>query len=204
MSPEIRINLKPSRRRLSTLELVVTIVGVLIYLAYNVFTNPDKSNSYSLEFQQLKDSQQLLMSERPVTESNFEKVQVESITDGDTIKIKRSDNSAQNVRYIGINTPEIKHQGNGENQPYGVEATEMNRYLVEGKTVYLQKDAADTDKYGRLLRYVYLEDGTMVNYALIRMGYAALMTIPPNVNFQQKFFEGQELARSEKLNLYSN
>ena len=52
------------------------------------------------------------------------------------------------VRYIGVDTPETKHPTEGV-QPYGPEALERNRQLVDGRTVYLEKDVSETDKYGR-------------------------------------------------------
>jgi len=73
------------------------------------------------------------------------------------------------VRYIGIDTPETFHPTRGE-QPYGKEASARNKELVGGRTVYLEKDISETDRYGRLLRYVWLEDGTMVNGALVADG----------------------------------
>ena len=70
---------------------------------------------------------------------------------------------------------------------WGTEATAANRRLVAGKTVYLEKDVRETDQYQRLLRYVYLGDGTMVNLALIQGGYAHAATYPPDVRYAQLF-----------------
>ncbi len=66
------------------------------------------------------------------------------------------------VRYIGVDTPEIHHPMKGV-EPYGLEAAEANRKLADGKTVSLKFDVEQRDRYGRLLAYVYLEDGTFVN-----------------------------------------
>jgi len=66
------------------------------------------------------------------------------------------------VRYIGIDTPETVHPTRGE-EPYGREASARNKELIIGATVYLEKDVSETDRYGRLLRYVWLADGSMVN-----------------------------------------
>ena len=86
------------------------------------------------------------------------------VIDGDTIKVD-IDRRLYDVRYIGVDTPETKHPTKGV-QPYGPEASERNRQLVEGRTVQLERDVSETDRYGRLLRYVYV-DKVMVNAVLI-------------------------------------
>src|SRR4030067_982445 len=73
---------------------------------------------------------------------------VVKVVDGDTVELE----NGQKVRYIGIDTPETTL---GKNDCYGTEATEKNKELVEGKRVRLEKDISETDKFGRLLRYVY-------------------------------------------------
>jgi hypothetical protein len=100
------------------------------------------------------------------------KAKVVRVIDGDTIKVD-IDGEIHSVRYIGIDTPETTK---GKNEPGGQEATEANRRLVAGKTVYLEKDKSDTDRYGRLLRNVFTEDGTFVNAELVRSGHAEVFT----------------------------
>ncbi len=89
------------------------------------------------------------------------------IIDGDTIEIE----TGQKVRYIGIDTPELHHPTKGV-QCYGEEARKKNESLVAGKSVKLVKDVSETDRYGRLLRYVFLQPesssaGIFVNEALV-------------------------------------
>lgn len=202
MSPEIRLSKLPKFAKRAAPDLLITF-GVIIFLIFSFLKTPDSAPStYQAEYTYLQSTQQLLLAEAPLESEVFEKVTVTAVTDGDTIKVRRADGTEVPVRYIGIDTPEIKHQGNGEEEAFGQQATEMNASLVEGKVVYLQRDAEETDRYGRLLRYVYLEDGAMVNYVIIRLGYATILTIPPNVAFQQKLFSGYELAKEEKRNLY--
>lgn len=98
---------------------------------------------------------------------------VTNVVDGDTIEI----DGEQVVRYIGIDAPET-------DECYGAEATEMNRELVEGKTVILIGDVEDRGRYGRLLRYV-VADGRFVNAELVRLGYATAESYGDNVMFQQ-------------------
>jgi micrococcal nuclease len=79
----------------------------------------------------------------------------------------------------------------------GPEATDANRQLVEDRTVYLEKDVSETDQYGRLLRYVFLADGTLVNAELVRLGYAQSVTYAPDVRHQNLLliFQPHPLAR---------
>ncbi len=72
-------------------------------------------------------------------------------------------------------------------EPYGMEAAEANRKLVDGKTVRLEFDVEQLNRYGRFLAYVYLKDGTFVNAWLVENGYAMVMTVPPKVKYQELF-----------------
>jgi micrococcal nuclease len=100
------------------------------------------------------------------------------VVDGDTIVV-RLDGAQQRVRYVGVNTPESVDPRRPV-QCFGKEAAARNRALVEGKTVWLEKDVSDADQFGRLLRYVSV-DGVLVNAALVREGYARSVTYPPDV-----------------------
>ncbi len=109
---------------------------------------------------------------------------VVEVVDGDTIRVE-IDGEAYAVRYIGIDAPEF-----GERM--GAEATEANRVLVAGTTVYLETDVSETDQYGRLLRYVYLASGTFVNAELVRQGVAEAKAYPPDVG-RQDLLEAMEV-----------
>jgi micrococcal nuclease len=98
---------------------------------------------------------------------------VTHVFDGDTIEVEL-DGRAYRLRYIGVDTPE-------RDEPYYQAAFDFNRDLVAGQTVTLVRDVSETDQYGRLLRYVYLSDGTFVNAAIIRQGMGRLVTFPPDV-----------------------
>ncbi len=102
-----------------------------------------------------------------------ERAQVTHIFDGDTIEVEL-DGRTYRLRYIGVDTPERE-------EPFYKDAADFNRDLVKDQTVILVRDVSDTDRYGRLLRYVYLEDGTFVNAELMRGGFARLVTFPPDV-----------------------
>lgn len=126
------------------------------------------------------------------------KAKVINVIDGDTIKIE----GGQVVRYIGIDTPETVHPSKPV-QCYGKEASDKNKELVEGKEVKLEKDVSETDKYGRLLRYVWLGD-MLVNEYLVREGYAQSSSYPPDVKYQDRFVEAQRQAREEKKGLWGD
>ncbi len=106
------------------------------------------------------------------------------------------------VRYIGVDTPETHHPMRGV-EPYGKEASEANKKLVGGKTVRLEFDVEQLDRYGRTLAYVYLEDGTVVNAWLVKHGFAQVMTIPPNVRYQDLFLKLQREAREAERGLWT-
>ena len=122
---------------------------------------------------------------------NENAVLVTRVIDGDTIEIE----GGYRVRYIGIDTPE-------RGEPCYFEATEANRSLVEGKRVRLEKDIEDKDEYGRLLRYVWVDD-TMANAELVRLGYAYSYSYPPNLKYQTYFLQLEKKARGQRLGLWS-
>ena len=121
------------------------------------------------------------------------------VVDGDTIHV-RIGARVEKVRYIGVNTPEVHHPRKGE-EPGGREAAEVNRRLVEGKSGRLELDVQERDRYGRLLAYVWVGD-VMVNAELVRLGYAQVMTIPPNVRYQEIFVKLQREAREAGRGLW--
>jgi len=126
--------------------------------------------------------------------SQVVKATVVRVIDGDTIEVDIGGRQ-YNVRYIGIDTPEI-------GRPGADEATAFNAQLVSGKTVYLEKDVSETDRYGRLLRYVWIDEG-MVNAILVANGYAQVATYPPDVKYQQDFLELQRAAEANGLGLWA-
>ena len=96
---------------------------------------------------------------------------------------------------IGINTPEKK-------QCYYQQAKQKLEQLIESKNVRLEKDVSETDKYGRLLRYVYVNN-LFVNNELVKKGYAVVNTYPPNASYQDLFLASQQSARLKKLGVWS-
>ncbi len=126
---------------------------------------------------------------------------VSRVVDGDTIELS----NRETVRYIGIDTPEIREKENAEwvykPRPYAEEAKEFNQRLVEGKSVRLEFDVQKRDKYKRLLAYVYRGD-KMVNIEMVREGFAMIYTYPPNLKYSQRFLDAQKEARDNKKGLW--
>ena len=137
-----------------------------------------------------------LESESGQNESSLSRVA--RVVDGDTVELE----NGEKVRYTGINTPETV-KPDGPIECFGQEASAKNKELVDGKTVRLERDISDRDKYGRLLRYVYLEDGTFVNDLLVREGYAYASAFPPDVKFADQFRAAQSEARDHKRGLWA-
>jgi len=129
----------------------------------------------------------LLVSSQPKAETAI----VTRVIDGDTIEIE----GGQRVRYIGIDTPE-------KGEYYFTEASQMNVELVLGKIVRLEKDASEVDRYGRLLRYVYVDD-LFVNAELVRLGYAKAVEYPPDTKYAGYFSELEAHALALKLGVHA-
>jgi micrococcal nuclease len=122
------------------------------------------------------------------------------VTDGDTIQVT-IDGKPYGVRYLLIDTPETVDPRAGV-QCMGREASQRNKELVEGETVYLEADVTDKDRFGRLLRYVYLADGSMVNELLVLEGLAAVSTVPPDVRHVDRLLVAQRNAVEASLGLW--
>ncbi len=156
---------------------------VLVFLV-NTFNNPDFT----------KKSRPLIL---PAKDESSNSVRVSEVIDGDTI---RTDDGVI-VRYIGVDSPEIGEQ----NECGALDARERNKQLVAGRGVILEKDISDKDKYGRLLRYVYVEDGgklIMVNHELVVGGFARSYPVSPDVKYKGLLLEAENKAKEDGLGLW--
>jgi len=136
------------------------------------------------------------LTETPISSSVSGTFKVTRAVDGDTIEIE----GGEKVRYIGIDTPETVDPRKPV-QCFGIEASKKNKELVEGKTVRLEKDITDRDKYSRLLRYVWVDD-LFVNLELVKQGFATSYTYPPDIKYQEEFLAAEKEARENKLGLW--
>jgi micrococcal nuclease len=132
------------------------------------------------------------------------------VIDGDTFTCTLKDGEEIKVRLIGVDTPEsrVNQKLERDVQKSGLQREEIlrmgkiaaeftKRLLPEGEIVYLEQDVQKTDKYGRVLAYVWLKDGRMLNEVLVREGMAQVYTIPPNVKYQDVLLKAQRQAREE-------
>lgn len=186
------------RFKITSRKLVVFIFGglAIVSLVGIGITAPPKTETENK-------SEQAVTTTTPTPETAQQKQQdrlflVTRVIDGDTIEIE----GGQRVRYIGIDTPETVDPRKPV-QCFGVEASNKNKDLVSGKRVRLEKDVSETDKYNRLLRYVYI-DNLFVNLELVKEGYAYSSTYPPDVKYQNQFVEAQRLAKEQNKGLWSS
>ncbi|MCG8431947.1 MAG: thermonuclease family protein [Candidatus Omnitrophica bacterium] len=147
---------------------------------------------------------------QPRPPADYNNILVTRVFDGDTIEVQ----TGEKVRLIGIDCPEAhesdklfrqaerRHKDIRVILAMGRRAREFTSGLVYYKHVRLVFDEEHYDKYGRLLAYVYLEDGTFVNAEIIKSGYAYLLSIPPNDRFADTFRDLYRQARREQRGLW--
>ncbi len=127
------------------------------------------------------------------------RAEVLSVTDGDTIEV-RLDGRTEDIRYIGIDTPEVDPSIGVE--CFGHEASSLNHLLVGGRTVRLVFDDELRDRYGRLLAYVFVGP-RLINAEIVRRGYARTLTIEPNTDRAELFARLEGEAGREGRGLWS-
>jgi len=185
-------------KRLSLIFAVLAVLligaGLGFFISQTSKSNPDQSgqNQSVSRIEGEKTGQQL----PSPTILAGQRIKVIRIIDGDTIEIE----GGQKVRYIGINAPETVHP-DMKVQCFGKEAAVKNKELIEGKIIELEKDVSETDKYGRLLRYIY-SDNIFVNDFLVRQGFAHASTYPPDVKYQDQFRQAEQEAQEFNRGLW--
>jgi len=151
------------------------LIIIIVLIAYNMFFGEEVPENFE----------------------NMEKVVVERVVDGDTVVLS----GGERLRMIGINTPESVKEA-GQVEYFGKEASEYTKNKLEGKTVYLEKDVSNRDKYDRLLRYVYLKDGTFYNELIVKEGYAFAVTYPPDVKYNEILRDAESYASDNNLGIW--
>lgn len=122
---------------------------------------------------------------------------VKWVYDGDTILLT----TGQKVRYVGIDAPEMGHGGKEDDYMAGASKA-YNRRLVGKRRVKLEFDQVRRDSHGRLLAYVFLENGDMVNALLVRRGLAHIMVQKPNLRYFSLLLENQRQAMKRKIGIW--
>ena len=129
-------------------------------------------------------------------------VTVEKVIDGDTVLARGLPKGTELVRLIGVNAPETG-KGRTVRECFGAESARwLTEQVARGSRLRLEFDVGERDRFGRLLAYAYRPDGTFVNAALLRSGYAQTMTIPPNVAHADEFRALERIARREERGLW--
>jgi micrococcal nuclease len=184
--------------KISQKTLLLIFTFLIFFSLINQFLNQpkQKNSSYSKNLAQSK-----IISSTKI--ASTEAFLVTKVIDGDTIVLE----NGGKVRYLGIDTPELHHPKK-EVECFAYQAYEKNKELVLGKKVFLQKDISEKDKYGRLLRYVFLDEkmstdeGSFVNLYLVKNGFAYAATFPPNVKYTDLFLKAQKEAYQKNLGLW--
>ena len=128
-------------------------------------------------------------------------VTVARVIDGDTVEVRPAVSGTEDVRLIGIDTPETAGSPRGA-QPYGEEAARFAGRKLEGRRVTLRFDVERKDDYGRVLAYLHPPNGAMFNLTLLEKGYAQVATFPPNVEHRDRFEAAQQKARAAERGIW--
>lgn len=143
-----------------------------------------------------------LESDTAISNENSELYEVVKVVDGDTVDLLMN-GRVKRVRLIGINTPELVDPRR-EVECFGLEASNKAKAVLQGKLVRIESDKtqADKDKYDRLLRYVFLEDGTNFNELMIKEGYAYEYTYDLPYKYQAEFRIAEQTAKASRAGLW--
>jgi len=150
----------------------------------------------------------------PPVPATLVRVTVRQVVDGDTIRV-RGPRGAELVRLIGIDAPEVYNgerleaaarragRSAAEIRAQGLRSAAFARRVLVRREVGLEFDVQRHDRFGRTLAYVWLSDGTMFNWLILREGYAQVLTIPPNVRYAALFVACQREARAAMRGLWA-
>jgi micrococcal nuclease len=125
---------------------------------------------------------------------------VTKVIDGDTLEVSIS-GQLKKLRMIGIDTPETVDPRRPV-ECFGKEASAKTKELLQGKEVRLEKDVSETDKYGRLLRYIYVGD-SFINEQLVAEGYAEASAYPPDIAHQAQLELAEKQAQELRKGLWA-
>jgi micrococcal nuclease len=132
---------------------------------------------------------------------------VKEVLDGDSLKIEPAVKGKEDVRLLGVDAPEVEGSGSGEKaQPYGGEAANFTRTVLEGEEVGLEFDVAavltDDDGDQLLVAYVYPRGEEMFNEDLLELGYAQVYSVPSLTRYEGRFEAAQAEAREARLGIW--
>jgi len=142
-------------------------------------------------------------------EANAERdiVTVAKVVDGDTLRVIYDGTEEEvKVRLIGVNTPEsvAPETYRTENTAEGKKVSELVKEKIQaGDTLYLEYDTSETDRYGRVLAYVYFSDGIMMQEWLLENGYAEVYTLEPDTRYAEHFEELEQQAKEQNIGIWN-
>lgn len=196
-----------TRPKLAGLLIAYFFICIIIGAALSPETYEQARTDAEMSKQAAQEAQNAsqVKKKQEVLKKQAELYEVVSVVDGDTIKVNYKDN-VETVRLVGVDTPETKHPSKPV-ECFGKEASAYMTKLVGGRKVRLEEDSTQSsrDKYGRLLRFVLLEDDTNINEKMIRDGYAFEYTYQSNPYKYQKLFKAaQKEARENDEGLWSS
>lgn len=212
------MNIFAGNKRLKYISWPVIALFTLFGISWAAGTVTNKTKSQSDRTQQVKQTDRnTSQATRPVELSpspsifkaqtapnnpNIVLAKVVAVIDGDTIEVDLGQGNIKRVRYIGIDTPESVDPRKPV-QCFSKEATAKNKQLVENGIVGLEKDVSETDKFQRLLRYVYMGD-LFINHVLVAEGYASAVSYPPDIKYQDKLNQAEQQARIVNKGLWGS
>ena len=144
----------------------------------------------------------LLFLATPALAQTSQTVTVRRVIDGDTIEVNPPLSWTEDVRLLGVDTPETVDPGEPV-EPYGPEASAFTKQQLEGERVTLIFDQEKRDQYGRALAYVRIGgQSETFNETLLKQGYAQLYVVPPNDRFEARFSQAQDQARQAQRGIW--
>ncbi|MEK7091291.1 MAG: thermonuclease family protein [Patescibacteria group bacterium] len=182
--PGFRSSGHPIRKIAATIFYGFVLLVILASFSGNYSDKKDNLVSPSLSPQVESVAVQIIETTPPTStpsSSLFIDAIVTNVIDGDTFTIE----GGKVVRMIGIDTPETVHPSKPV-QCYGKEASAKTTELIEGQKIRLEKDVSETDKYNRLLRYIWKGE-VLINELLVKEGYAQSSSYPPDIKYQDRF-----------------
>lgn len=190
---------------------VLSGIGLIIVVLFTVVVGDTKIDDvieyYKTQHSLEQIEQNVKNGETGITideKSEKEKVYVERVVDGDTFVAKKDGiDNAFKVRLLNVDTPETV-KPNTPVEPYGKEASQYTKKMIEGKDVILEYDKEMYDRYGRKLAYVWLNDKKMLNEMLIDRGLAKTMYVAPNQKYLSILEKRESIAQSKKDGIWSN
>jgi micrococcal nuclease len=139
--------------------------------------------------------------DHPIDESKY--YQVKKVVDGDTYWIDDGTPTGVKIRMLGVDAPESKNRWKNKKEPFGKEASDYMKSLIMDKEIRLELDVVRYGRYKRTLAYGFLKDGTNINIALVKNGFAELYTAPPNIKYVDDFVKALKYAHDNKSGMWS-